>query len=66
MTSKVYTVEYYMDYETNGLYAIFNNKSEAEKCAKFMTEKDIDIGCRYTVREESVYRSLDEYEEVTE
>ena len=62
MTGKVYTVEYYMDYETYGLYAIFNNKSDAEKCAKIMTEEHADIDCHYTVYEELVYSSFDEWE----
>lgn len=63
MSNKVYVVDYYMDYETHGLHAIFNNKEEAEKCAKIMTEKDADIDCHYTVYEEMIYSSLDEWEE---
>lgn len=62
MTNKVYVVEYYMDHETYGLHSIFNNKEEAEKCAKIMTEKDVDIDCHYTVYEELVYNSFDEKE----
>lgn len=62
MTNKVYTVEYYMDHETNGLHAIFNNKAEAEKCAKVMTERYVDIDFHYTVYEEAVYSSFDELE----
>ena len=60
MSNKVYVVEYYMDYETHGLHSIFNNKSDAEKCAKVMAENGID--CHYSVREEIVYSSLDEWE----
>ena len=62
MANKVYVVEYYMDYETHGLHAIFNNKEEAEKCAKIMTEKDADIDCHYAVYEELVHNSFDEKE----
>lgn len=62
MNSKVYIVSYYMDYETNGLQAIFKNEEDAEKYAKMMTEKDADIDCHYYVDEETVYNSLDESE----
>lgn len=60
MSNKVYVVEYYMDYETHGLHAIFNNKEEAEKCAKIMTEKDADIDCQFDVYEEVIYSSFEE------
>jgi len=61
MSNKVYVVEYYMNYETYGQYAIFKNKEDAEKCAKIMTEKDADIDCHYTVYEELFYSSFDEW-----
>lgn len=57
---KVYLVNYYMDYGSHGLYAIFKNKEDAESCAKILTERDEDIGCRYDVCEDTIYRSLDE------
>ena len=57
---KVYLVNYYMDYGTHGLYAIFKNKEDAESCAKIMTECDEDIGCHYDVYESIIYKSLDE------
>lgn len=57
---KVYLVNYYMDYGTHGLYAIFKNKEDAEACAKILTERDEDIDCSYDVREDTIYRSLDE------
>lgn len=57
---KVYLVNYYMDYGTHGLYAIFKNKEDAEACAEILTERDKDIDCRYDVREDTIYRSLDE------
>ena len=57
---KVYLVNYYMDYETHGIYAIFKSKEDAEACAKMMTEYDADIGCHYGVHEEVIYNSLDE------
>lgn len=63
MSNKVYLVNYNMDCETHGLYAIFKNKEDAEACAKTMTEYDADIGCHYDVYEEVVYSSLDEWEE---
>lgn len=62
MSDKVYVVEYYMDHETHGLHLIFNNKEEAEKCAKIMTEKDADIDFHYTVYEELVYNSFENHE----
>ena len=61
MTNKVYTVEYYMDYETHGVHAIFNNKSDAEECAKVMTEKEAYIDCQFDVYEEVIYGSLGEW-----
>lgn len=57
---KVYLVNYHMDYETHGLHAIFKNKEDAESCAKILTEHDEDIGCRYDVCEDTIYKSLDE------
>lgn len=57
---KVYLVNYYMDYGSHGLYAIFKNKEDAESCAEILTERDEDIGCRYDVYESTIYRSLDE------
>ena len=57
---KVYLVNYYMDYGSHGLYAIFKNKEDAEACAKILTERDKDIDCRYDVREDTIYKSLDE------
>lgn len=60
MQDKVYLVNYCMDYETYGLYAIFKNKEDAEECAEIMTKYDADIGCHYDVYEEVVYSSLDE------
>ena len=60
MGDKVYLVNYHMDYETHGLYAIFKNKEDAESCAKIMTECDEDIDCHYDVYEDIVYSSLDE------
>ena len=60
MQNKVYVVNYYMDYETHGLHAIFTNKEDAEAYAKIMTEYDADIGCHYDVYEEVIYSSLDE------
>lgn len=60
MQDKVYLVNYYMDYETHGLHAIFRNKEDAEACAKIMTKYDADIDCHYDVYEEVVYSSLDE------
>ena len=57
---KVYLVNYYMDYGSHGLYAIFKNKEDAESCAKILTERDQDIGCRYDVYESIIYKSLDE------
>ena len=57
---KVYLVNYYMDYGSHGLYAIFKNKEDAESCAKILTERDQDIGCRYDVCESIIYKSLDE------
>ena len=60
MQDKVYLVNYYMDYETHGLYAIFKNKEDAESCAKIMTEHGKDIGCHYDVHEDTIYKSLDE------
>ena len=57
---KVYLVNYYMDYGSHGLYAIFKNKEDAESCAKILTERDKDIDCRYDVREDTIYKSLDE------
>ena len=59
MQDKVYLVNYYMDYETHGFYAIFKNKEDAEVCAEIMTEYDADIGCYYDVYEEVVCSSLD-------
>ena len=60
MQDKIYIVNYYMDYETHGLYAILKNKEDAEACAKIMTEYDTDIDCHYDVYEEVIYSSLDE------
>ena len=60
MQDKIYIVNYYMDYETHGLYAIFKNKEDAEACAKIMTEYDADIDCHYDVYEKAIYSSLDE------
>ena len=60
MQDKVYLVNYYMNYGTYGVYAIFKNKEDAESCAKIMTECDEDIGCRYYVCESIIYKSLDE------
>ena len=60
MQDKVYVVNYYMDYETHGLHAIFKNKEDAEACVKIMTEYDADIDCHYNVHEEVVYSSLNE------
>ena len=57
---KVYLVNYYMDYGTRGLYAIFKNKEDAELCVKIMTERDEDINCQYDVCEDTIYGSLDE------
>ena len=57
---KVYLVNYYMDYGTHGLYAIFKNKEDAESCARIMTEHNQDIDCRYDVCESTIYKSLDE------
>ena len=57
---KVYLVNYYMDYGTHGLYAIFKNKEDAESCVKILTESDEDIDCRYDVCESTIYKSLDE------
>ena len=66
MGSKVYSVKYYMDYETYGVHAIFQNKEDAVRHAEIMTEKNIDIDCHFTVCEEVVYSSLDELKEVAE
>ena len=60
MQDKVYVVNYYMDYERHGFYAIFKNKEDAESCAKILTEHDEDIDCRYDVCESTIYKSLDE------
>ena len=60
MQNKVYIVNYYMDYETHGLRAIFKNKEDAEEYAKIMTEYDADIDYHYDVYEEVIYSSLDE------
>ena len=60
MSNKVYTVRYYIDWETHGLDSIFKYKEDAEKYAKMMTEKDVN--CHYSVREEMVYSSDDERE----
>ena len=60
MQDKVYVVNYYLDYERHGLYAIFKNKEDAEACAKIMTEYDADIDCHYDVYESTIYKSLDE------
>lgn len=60
MQDKVYLVNYYMDYETHGLHAIFKDKEDAEECAKIMTEYDADIDFHYDVYEEVIYSSLDE------
>ena len=57
---KVYLVNYYMDYGSHGLYAIFKNKEDAESCARVMTEYGQDIGCHYDVYESTIYKSLDE------
>lgn len=60
MQEKVYLVDYYMDYETHGVCAIFKNKEDAEAYAKIMTEYDDDFGFHYDVYEEVIYSSLDE------
>ena len=60
MQDKVYVVDYYMDYETHGLHAIFKNKEDAEACAKIMTKNHADIDCYYDVYEKVIYSSLDE------
>ena len=57
---KVYLVNYYMDYGSHGLYAIFKNKEDAESCARILTERDQDIDCHYDVYESTIYKSLDE------
>ena len=60
MQEKVYLVNYYIDYETHGLSAIFKSKEVAEAYAKIMTEYDAGFDCHYDVYEEVIYNSLDE------
>ena len=60
MGDKVYLVNYYMDYETHGLQAIFKHRKDAEEYAKILEKKDEDIDCHYDVYEEIIYNSLDE------
>lgn len=62
MNNKLYVVEYYMDYETHGIHAIFNNKSEAEKCAETMTKRHAELDIDYTAHEEVLYSTFDEWE----
>lgn len=65
MSNKIYLVNYYVDYETRGIDAIFKNKEDALKYIEYAEELESDGFFSYNISEEILYDSyLDLLEEM--